>query len=527
MDVECVVIGAGVVGLATAKALAEEGREVIILEAADAVGTGISSRNSEVIHAGIYYPHDSLMRRFCVEGRERLYAYCSERGIPHRRCGKLIVATSEEERIKLDGIATRARANGVADIEMLSRAEALTLEPALSCHGALLSPSTGIIDSHALMLAMQGDAEAEGAAIAFNTPVLRADVTGGTIIVETGGQEPATLSCRVLVNAAGLDAPSLAGRFRGLPQQHVPQSYFAKGSYFALAGRSPFSRLIYPVPVPGGLGTHLTLDLNGNARFGPDVEWIDHIDYEVRPEKAEDFARAISRYWPGVSTAALTPAYSGIRPKIVPKGAPAQDFVIQHHAVHGIRGLVNLFGIESPGLTSALAIGAELLQVTVETADFEPFDRHLLVGMGEACQLAGGDEGQQEANQRKDAGVHPISRILRGFLVASGFRPPQGVGGVSQKNADDAKKCRAAQQDDQVGETEREIVECIDHANEPAAIMPPRFRWAFPAARTPGDSLLSEVPAVPMCPRTGVSADRQTPSMRRGPMPLQRGHRQS
>ncbi len=364
-DFDCAIIGAGVVGLAIAKALAEAGREVVILEAADAVGTGISSRNSEVIHAGIYYPYDSLMRRFCVEGRERLYAYAAERSIPHSRCGKLIVATSEEERGKLDGIAARARANGVADIAMLSQAEALALEPALSCHGALLSPSTGIVDSHALMLALLGDAEAHGAVIAFNTPVRGADVAGEAITIETGGNEPATLSCQLLVNAAGLDAPALARRFAGFSQHHVPRSYLAKGSYFSLAGRSPFSRLIYPVPVPGGLGTHLTLDLNGNARFGPDVEWIDSIDYMVRPEKAVDFAQAIKRYWPGITAGLLTPAYSGIRPKIVPQGAPAQDFVIQDRSVHGIPGLINLFGIESPGLTSALAIASHVANATL------------------------------------------------------------------------------------------------------------------------------------------------------------------
>ena len=364
-DVDCVVIGAGVVGLAIARALAEAGREVIILEAAEAIGTGISSRNSEVIHAGIYYPFDSLMRRFCVEGRERLYAYCAERGIPHKRCGKLIVAASEEERVKLGGIAARARGNGVADIALLSQAEALALEPELACHGALLSPSTGIVDSHAFMLALLGDAQAQGAAIALNTPVLGADVTGGVIRLETGGAEPASLSCRVLVNAAGLDAPALARRFKGLPREHVPHSYLAKGSYFALNRRAPFSRLIYPVPVPGGLGTHLTLDLSGNARFGPDVEWVDSIDYAVRPEKAEGFARAIRRYWPGVTADALVPAYSGIRPKIVPQGAPAQDFVIQDQRVHGIKGLVNLFGIESPGLTSALAISSHVAKVAL------------------------------------------------------------------------------------------------------------------------------------------------------------------
>lgn len=364
-DVDCAVIGAGVIGLAIAKMLAEAGREVVILEAAGAIGTGISSRNSEVIHAGIYYPFGSLMRRFCVEGRERLYAYCSARGIAHRRCGKLIVATSEEEHTKLESIAARARANGVADVTMLSQAEAQALEPQLHCTGALLSPSTGIVDSHGLMLALQGDAEASGAALAFNTPVLRADVTGACVRLETGGGEPATLSCLVLINAAGLEAPSLARRFHGLPQQHVPESYLAKGSYFSLSGRAPFSRLIYPVPVPGGLGTHLTLDLNGNARFGPDVEWIEAIDYAVRPEKAEAFARAISRYWPAVSAGALVPAYSGIRPKIVPKGAPPQDFVIQDQAVHGIAGLINLFGIESPGLTSSLAIAAHVAKVAL------------------------------------------------------------------------------------------------------------------------------------------------------------------
>lgn len=364
-DADCAIIGAGVVGLAIARALAEMGREVLILEAADAIGTGISSRNSEVIHAGIYYPFDSLMRRFCIEGRERLYAYCAERSLPHRRCGKLIVATSEDDRVKLDAIAARARANGVADITPLSASEALGLEPELTCHGALLSPSTGIVDSHALMLALQGDAEARGAVIAFNTPLLGADVTGDHIRLETGGAEPSFLTCRVLINAAGLDAAPLARRFAGLPPHVIPQSYLAKGSYFSLAGRSPFSRLIYPVPVPGGLGTHLTLDLNGSARFGPDVEWVEHIDYAVDPGRATAFAQAISRYWPGVRADALRPAYSGIRPKIVPQGAPAQDFVIQGPAVHGIPGLINLFGIESPGLTSSLAIAAHVAKVAL------------------------------------------------------------------------------------------------------------------------------------------------------------------
>jgi len=357
MDVECIIAGAGVVGLAVAKSLAESGRNVIVLEAAETIGTGISSRNSEVIHAGIYYPFGSLMQQLCVEGRELLYTYCVERGIPYARCGKLIVATSDEERSSLASIEARARRNGVDDILNISASEAIGLEPQLFCCGALLSPSTGIIDSHALMVTMQGDAENAGANVVLRAPIVSGDVTGNEIIVNVGGKEASSLSCSIFVNAAGLDAPRLARSFAGLDQRLVPQSYLAKGSYFTISGRSPFSRLIYPVPVPGGLGTHLTLDLNGNARFGPDVEWIDEIDYTVSPASAKEFARAVGRYWPGVKTEDLQPGYSGIRPKIVPEGAPAQDFVIHDASVHGIRGLVNLFGIESPGLTSCLAIG--------------------------------------------------------------------------------------------------------------------------------------------------------------------------
>lgn len=354
---ECVVIGAGVVGLAIAKSLSETGREVVVLEMADAIGTGISSRNSEVIHAGIYYQTDSLMRRLCVTGRQKLYRYCEERAIPHARCQKLIVATSAEEAGRLKDIAARAAINGVDDLVSLSAREAMAMEPELHCYGALLSPSTGIIDSHALMLTLQGDAENAGASFAFLSPVLAAEVQGSGITVHVGGDEPIALSCNVLVNAAGLGAPEFARRIKGLDEAHIPRSYYAKGNYFTLSGRSPFTRLIYPVPVPGGLGTHLTLDLAGNARFGPDVEWIEKIDYSVNPAKATEFAAAIGRYWPGIDTARLQPAYSGIRPKIVPRGAPAQDFVIQDCSVHGIPGLINLFGIESPGLTSSLAIG--------------------------------------------------------------------------------------------------------------------------------------------------------------------------
>lgn len=364
-SVDCVVVGAGVVGLAVARSLALTGRDVLLLEGAEAIGTGTSSRNSEVIHAGIYYPAGSLMARHCVAGRRMLYAFCAERGVPHARCGKLIVATSEEEATRLDGIRARAAANGVEDMRVLSRDEALALEPALSCHGALLSPSTGIIDSHAYMLALQGDAENAGAVLAFHSPVLAGRVTPDGIVLEVGGAEPMTLLCRSLVNAAGLGAPGLGRAIDGLPPDTVPREYYAKGNYFTLAGRSPFSRLIYPVPVPGGLGTHLTIDLGGQARFGPDVEWVDHIDYVVDPRRGDSFYEAIRRYWPALPDGALQPGYSGIRPKIVPKGAPGQDFVIQGPAVHGVPGLVNLYGIESPGLTASLSL-AEAVRDTLQ-----------------------------------------------------------------------------------------------------------------------------------------------------------------
>ncbi|MHB0664700.1 NAD(P)/FAD-dependent oxidoreductase [Roseomonas mucosa] len=360
---DCVVAGAGVVGLAVARSLALAGREVLLLEAAEAIGTGTSSRNSEVIHAGIYYPAGSLMARHCVAGRRMLYAFCAERGVPHARCGKLIAATSEEEAGRLASIQARAAANGVEDMRVLSRDEAVALEPALSCHGALLSPSTGILDSHAYMLALQGDAENAGAVLAFHSPVLSGRVVPEGIVLETGGAEPMTLLCRSLVNAAGLGAPALGRAIAGLPPETVPREYYAKGNYFTLAGRSPFSRLIYPVPVPGGLGTHLTIDLGGQARFGPDVEWVDHIDYEVDPRRGDSFYEAIRRYWPALPDGALQPGYSGIRPKIVPRGAPAQDFVIQGPALHGVPGLVNLYGIESPGLTASLSLAGAVRDI--------------------------------------------------------------------------------------------------------------------------------------------------------------------
>ena len=350
------VAGAGVIGLAVARALALAGREVVVLEAAEAIGTETSSRNSEVIHAGIYYPAGSLMARFCVAGRQALYAYCSERGVPFQKCGKLIVATSPDEAERLPAIAARAAANGVADLELLSASEARSLEPALSTAGALSSPSTGIVDSHAFMLSLLGDAENAGATLVLNTPVLGGVATEDGIALSIGGADPIDLRCRLFVNSAGLHAPSLARRIAGLRPDLVPQTWFAKGNYFSLSGKAPFSRLIYPVPVPGGLGVHLTLDLSGQARFGPDVEWVDDMNYDVDPARGESFYAAIRRYWPALPDGALLPAYSGIRPKIVPPAVATQDFMLQGPAAHGIPGLINLFGIESPGLTSALAI---------------------------------------------------------------------------------------------------------------------------------------------------------------------------
>ncbi len=363
-QVDCIVVGAGVVGLAVARSLAMAGREVIVLEAAEGIGTETSSRNSEVIHAGIYYPANSLMARFCVAGRRMLYPYCIEKGVPHRNCGKLIVATNEREDAMLAGIKGRAEANGVEGMRVLTAAEAIAMEPNLHCTSALHSPATGIIDSHSYMLALQGDAENAGATMVFFSPVVAARVAGRGMEVEVGGADPMTLRCNLLVNAAGLHAPFLARHFDGMPQDRVPTAYFAKGNYFTLSGRSPFSRLIYPVPVPGGLGVHLTMDLGGQAKFGPDVEWIDEIDYLVDPRRSDSFYAAVRTYWPGLKDGALQPGYAGIRPKIVPKGAPAQDFVVQGPQTHGVPGLINLFGIESPGLTASLAIAAHVLEVS-------------------------------------------------------------------------------------------------------------------------------------------------------------------
>jgi L-2-hydroxyglutarate oxidase LhgO len=354
--VDCVVIGAGVIGLAIARRLAQAGREVIVLEAAEGIGTVTSSRNSEVIHAGIYYPAGSLMAQMCVSGRHALYAYCREHGIPHRNCGKLIVATTPKETAKLASIRAHAEANGVDDLKTLTGEEARAIEPALSCDAALLSPSTGIIDSHAFMLALRGEAEDAGAALAFHTPLLHARASDGRIELDAGGEAPMSLECSCLINAAGLFASAVARSIEGMPIELIPPSYLAKGNYFSCSARAPFSHLIYPVPEPGGLGVHLTLDMAGQARFGPDVEWVESIDYAVDPSRAERFYPAIRRYWPTLPDGALMPSYSGIRPKIVPPAVAVQDFLIQGHSTHGVEGLVNLFGIESPGLTSSLAI---------------------------------------------------------------------------------------------------------------------------------------------------------------------------
>ena len=360
-----VVIGAGVVGLAVARALVqaapEDSREWLVLEAADAIGTGTSSRNSEVIHAGIYYPQGSLKATLCVQGRDMLYAYAAERGIGHQRCGKLIVATHASQMPALQAILHKAHANGVTDVVMLDAATVQAMEPALSCVAALHSPSTGIVDSHGLMLSLQGDFENSGGIVALSSPVAGAVcVAEGIVLQMADGTE---LLAQTVVNAAGLTAPWLAKKFQGLDPQHVPTAYFAKGNYFTLSGQSPFSRLIYPVPEAAGLGVHLTLDLGGQAKFGPDVQWVDRPDdLVVSPAHEQLFYAEVRKYWPALRDGALQAGYAGIRPKISGPQEAVADFCIQGPAVHGVRGLVNLFGIESPGLTSSLAIGQAVVR---------------------------------------------------------------------------------------------------------------------------------------------------------------------
>jgi L-2-hydroxyglutarate oxidase LhgO len=360
-QVDCAVVGAGVVGLAVARALAQSGQEVWVLEAADAIGTGISSRNSEVIHAGLYYPSGSLKARLCVQGNAMLYAYCDAMGVAYKRCGKLMVATGPAQLSMLANIAAQAQRNGVPDMRLLDAVEASHLESALVCQAALLSGSTGIVDSHALMLALQADVEQAGGTVVLRCQVNAATLTkrGIQIVLADGAQ----LGCKRLVNAAGLNAPSLARQFNGLAADQVPAAFYAKGNYFSLLGKSPFKHLVYPVPEPGGLGVHLTLDLGGQAKFGPDVQWVDSpSDYSVDASRAQAFEHRIRQYWPSLPEHALAPAYAGIRPKISGPADAAADFMIQGPADHGHPGLVNLFGIESPGLTSALAIGKEVLR---------------------------------------------------------------------------------------------------------------------------------------------------------------------
>ncbi|NTA38268.1 NAD(P)/FAD-dependent oxidoreductase [Agrobacterium salinitolerans] len=359
-DIDAIIIGAGVIGLATARELAIRGLSAIILESGKEFGSATSSRNSEVIHAGLYYPTGSLKARLCVEGKERLYAFCQSHGVSHRRCGKLIVATRDEEVAMLAALREKGIANGCDDLELVDARQALLLEPALACVAALISPSTGIIDSHGYMLALLGDAQDHGAALALNAPFEKAEVIRDGFRIHVGGAEPTSLTCRLLVNSAGLVAPMVARKIEGVPDEVIPQARFAKGSYFSLAGKSPFSRLIYPAPHTHGLGVHLTLDLAGQTRFGPDVEWVDTVDYAVDPCRMEGFGDAIRRYWPGLPDDALIPAYSGIRPKISGPDEPAMDFRIDGAETHGLAGLVNLFGIESPGLTASLAIAGEV-----------------------------------------------------------------------------------------------------------------------------------------------------------------------
>jgi L-2-hydroxyglutarate oxidase LhgO len=366
--VAAVVMGAGVVGLAAGRALARRGLETLVLERAASIGRGISSRNSEVIHAGLYYPAGSLKARLCVSGRQQLYAHCETHAVSHQRCGKLVVATDPAQLPELRALAARAAVNGVDDLRWLSRAEAQALEPALQCEAALLSPSTGIVDSHGLMLSLQADLEAAGGAVALCSTVqhIRPSADGWVLTVLADGVEMELLA-GVVVNAAGLWAPQMAKQTAGLTAADRPTAYFSKGCYFALAGRSPFSRLIYPLPQGAWLGVHLTLDLAGQARFGPDAQWlegVDHpeqLDYQVDPARAEAFYADVRRYWPALSDGALQPAYSGVRPKIHGPLQPAPDFRIDGPTQHGHAGLVNLLGIESPGLTSSLALAQEVM----------------------------------------------------------------------------------------------------------------------------------------------------------------------
>ena len=370
--IDALVIGAGVVGLAVARALAQAGLETLVVEAQAGIGRGVSSRNSEVVHAGLYYTPGSLKARLCVRGKALLYGFCAERGVAHARCGKLVVATHATQHAALHELARQAAANGV-EVQALSAAEAMALEPQLACTAALWSPSTGLVDSHGLMLALQGDLERAGGLVALQSSVrsARFEASGPAVVRVDSRDGETELGAGLVVNAAGLHACAVARRMHGLPRAHVPREHFAKGSYFTLAGRAPFSRLVYPAPDGAWLGVHLTLDLAGQARFGPDLEWLadgtapEDIDYSVDAQRVQAFEQAIRRYWPALPSAALEPGYSGVRPKIHSPDEAAPDFRIDGPQQHGVRGLVNLFGIESPGLTSAMAIAEAVAALTV------------------------------------------------------------------------------------------------------------------------------------------------------------------
>ncbi|MDO1560175.1 NAD(P)/FAD-dependent oxidoreductase [Brevundimonas sp. 2R-24] len=365
-DIDAVVVGAGAVGLACAYALSARGLSVIVLEKEGGIGQGISSRNSEVIHGGLYYPAGSLKARFCVEGRRKLYAFLEKHGVDYERCGKLVVATEPDELERLDAILASALANGVEGMERLTAEEARAMEPELRAAGALLSPESGVFDSHGYMLALEGEIEKHGGAIALNTPFEGArPLPDGGFEVRAGGPEPTTLTTGRLVIAAGLGAQDCAARIESFPPGQIPALHFGKGSYFLYAGKAPFSRLVYPLPIPGALGTHYRRDLGGQARFGPDLEFVEHEDYTVDPARADGFYAYVRRFWPGLPDGALSPDYAGIRPKLHGPGQPQPDFVLMDRAGHGLPGLMALFGIESPGLTSSLAIGEAVADALV------------------------------------------------------------------------------------------------------------------------------------------------------------------
>lgn len=361
--VECAVIGAGVVGLAIARRLAMSGHEVVVLEAESAFGIHTSARNSEVIHAGIYYATGSLKARLCVSGRKALYRYCAEHGVQHQRIGKIIVACEESELAGLKRYKDQAETNGLDDLALLERGELAALEPEVRGVAGFLSPSTGIIDSHGLMLAYLGDAESHGASLALGSPVVSGRVAKGAIVLEVGGAESSTLECAMVVNSAGLNAQAVARSITGISPATIPPAYFAIGHYYTLTGAAPFRRLIYPVARQDWLGVHVTIDLGGRVKFGPDFAWIERVDYRFDASREAAFYAAIRRYFPGLRDGTLQPGYTGIRPKTAGPGEPAQDFSIQGPREHGVRGLVNLFGIESPGLTSSLAIADHVVEL--------------------------------------------------------------------------------------------------------------------------------------------------------------------